>query len=171
MSDAENTKTDKSLDCYTVARETRNFEISLFWQRSNYFLALNTAIAIGFFSTGHVIFNVILCGLGVAVSFLWVRVNLGSKYWQSRWEYKLRELEKNYNLSSKLFSATGEEMDDDVRKELKYDTSKGWRQTLNRWIMLKPSVSRCMILLSMIFFILWCILLLITLICCILRII
>src|SRR3972149_10785499 len=37
-------------DAYKFAYDTRNFEISLFWQRSNYFLVLNTAIALAFFS-------------------------------------------------------------------------------------------------------------------------
>ncbi len=35
---------------YRVALDTRNSEISLFWQRSNFFLVLNTALAVGFFN-------------------------------------------------------------------------------------------------------------------------
>lgn len=37
-------------DLYKIAIETRNLEIGMLWQRSNYFMALNTAIAIGFFT-------------------------------------------------------------------------------------------------------------------------
>ncbi|ENN6985946.1 hypothetical protein ACAB91_004506 [Vibrio parahaemolyticus] len=37
------------LEAYKIALETRNMEIKLFWQRSNYFLALNAALALGFF--------------------------------------------------------------------------------------------------------------------------
>jgi hypothetical protein len=37
-------------DRYKVLLDTRNLEINLFWQRSNYFLGLNTGIAIGFFN-------------------------------------------------------------------------------------------------------------------------
>jgi hypothetical protein len=33
------------LEAYRVAKEARNLEIALFWQRSNYFLVLSTAIA------------------------------------------------------------------------------------------------------------------------------
>jgi hypothetical protein len=33
------------LEAYRTALATRNLEINLFWQRSNYFLVLNTAIA------------------------------------------------------------------------------------------------------------------------------
>src|SRR5207248_3234570 len=47
-------RADLSLvDAYKIALETRNLEINLFWQRSNYFLVLNTAIAVGFFARGH----------------------------------------------------------------------------------------------------------------------
>ena len=31
------------------ATSERQFEIQMFWQRSNYFMVLNTAIAVGFF--------------------------------------------------------------------------------------------------------------------------
>lgn len=37
------------MEAYRVAKETRSLEINLFWQRSNYFLVLSTAIAAGFF--------------------------------------------------------------------------------------------------------------------------
>ena len=37
-------------DLYKTLLDTRNLEISLFWQRSNYFLVLNTGIAFGFFN-------------------------------------------------------------------------------------------------------------------------
>ena len=45
---------DLELEAYRTALATRNFEISLFWQRSNYFLVLSTAIAVGFFARGEV---------------------------------------------------------------------------------------------------------------------
>ena len=38
---------------FKIALETRNFEILLYWQRSNYFLVLNTALAVGFFSVNR----------------------------------------------------------------------------------------------------------------------
>src|SRR4051794_39983352 len=37
-------------DAYQVLLSTRNLEIGLFWQRSNYFLVLNSGLALGFFS-------------------------------------------------------------------------------------------------------------------------
>jgi hypothetical protein len=48
MTDNRNDQID--LEAYRVAKEARNLEITLFWQRSNYFLVLSTAIAAGFFS-------------------------------------------------------------------------------------------------------------------------
>ncbi len=61
-------------------------EIGLFWQRSNYFLVLNTAIATGFFVLvdKSAPLAVLLGPLGCWVSVLWFAVNLGSKYWQTR---------------------------------------------------------------------------------------
>lgn len=37
-------------DLFKFVLDTRNFEITNFWQRSNHFLVLNTGIAIGFFN-------------------------------------------------------------------------------------------------------------------------
>ncbi|HEY4679149.1 MAG TPA: hypothetical protein VIJ01_18425 [Candidatus Angelobacter sp.] len=43
-------ETQRVWDAYKVLIDTRNLEINLFWQRSNYFLVLNTGLAIGFFN-------------------------------------------------------------------------------------------------------------------------
>ena len=48
-------------DLYRVALDTRNLESTLFWQRCNYFLVLNSALALGFF-------NLILAGAIVLVA-------------------------------------------------------------------------------------------------------
>lgn len=48
MSNKEELSRDERL-LRPQALDTRNFEISLYWQRSNYFLVLNTALAVGFF--------------------------------------------------------------------------------------------------------------------------
>ena len=37
-------------DLYRTLLDTRNLEINLFWQRCNYFLVLNTGVALGFFN-------------------------------------------------------------------------------------------------------------------------
>jgi len=50
MSDAEHKQPMEVKDLYKTLLDTRNLEINLFWQRSNYFLVLNTGIAFGFFN-------------------------------------------------------------------------------------------------------------------------
>jgi hypothetical protein len=94
---------------YKIVLGTRNFEISLFWQRSNYFLVLNTALAVGFFSvengaTKGKEFAATLALLGIITSTLWILVNSGSKYWQSRWEHELVLRERDLALRSALCS-------------------------------------------------------------------
>src|SRR3954451_9881664 len=83
----------RDLEAFRAAYQTRNFEIGLFWQRSNYFLVLNTAVAAGFFVADRS-FRPLLCGTGAVVSALWLAVNLGSKFWQERWERRLCFAEK-----------------------------------------------------------------------------
>ncbi len=88
MSDNRNDQID--LEAYRVAKEARNLEIMLFWQRSNYFLVLSTAVAVGFFSLRDAKYALPLAIFGLVVGLLWIAVNLGSKFWQSRWEHRLR---------------------------------------------------------------------------------
>jgi hypothetical protein len=80
-------------EIYRTALETRNLEINLFWQRSNYFLVLNTALAVGFLNVKDGEYSLVLAIFGAIVSGLWFQVNLGSKYWQSRWEHRLSVVE------------------------------------------------------------------------------
>jgi hypothetical protein len=55
-------------DIYKYVLDTRNFEISLFWQRSNYFLVLNSALAVGFFSLKSTKFMYLLAALDAVVT-------------------------------------------------------------------------------------------------------
>lgn len=93
------------LEAYKIALETRNMEIGFFWQRSNYFLVLNAALAVGFFRLTENKYAILLATLGALVSFLWYRVNLGSKYWQSRWEHRLKLKEEEIAPNLQYFSA------------------------------------------------------------------
>src|ERR1017187_10480268 len=94
-----------NIEAYRVAKEARNMEITLFWQRSNYFLVLSTAIAAGFFSLRDAKYALPLAIFGLLVGVLWIAVNLGSKFWQSRWEYRLRLAEEQLRPGMNLFSA------------------------------------------------------------------
>src|SRR5437763_1835647 len=71
-------------DLYQTLQTTRNLEIGLFWQRSNYFLVLNTGIAFGYFNLVDHKYTLIFAIMGVVASTLWFRVCLGGKFWQTR---------------------------------------------------------------------------------------
>ena len=53
-----------NLEAYRVAKETRNLEINLFWQRSNYFLVLSGGIAAAFFSAKRFELGPLACSFG-----------------------------------------------------------------------------------------------------------
>jgi len=147
------------LDEYKLALETRNFEINLFWQRSNYFLVLNTAVGTGFFVARAHSENaaLLLGGLGAAASLLWVLVNLGSRYWQLRWEQQVEDVEKRLAPAFKhFFRASGKELDAIVRRGL--PSHKWYRPDRALWnwaILRRPGVSYMMTLLSCAFVVFW----------------
>lgn len=88
---------------FEIAREQRNFEIRMFWQRCNYFLLLNTSVGAAF--AAAIAGSDVLLGeslkmpffivaaaisfVGAVVCFAWVKVGLGAKFWQSYWEQVL----------------------------------------------------------------------------------
>lgn len=149
---------------YKIAIDTRNFEINLFWQRSNYFLVLNTAIAIGTFSRVHPEFQLPFAIFGIVISYLWFRVNLGSKYWQVRWEHKVAELEEKIDREI-LFSADRDTTDKAVENFLSPNKHQDSLPSIyENLILSKASVSRNMIYLSMTFVIFWTVILLF--LCC-----
>ena len=149
----------KKEEIYKIAIETRNMEISLFWQRSNYFMVLNTAIAVGFFSLQNAAYAPILAAVGAVVAIIWYLVNIGSKFWQSRWEHRLhlieREIEKEGKVKINLFSANWETIQSDVKGSLENSRHKNWRKFFDLQVMKKPSVSLQMTLLSVLFVLFW----------------
>jgi hypothetical protein len=145
-----------SLDAYKAALETRNFEIGLFWQRSNYFLVLNTAIGTGFFAIKNEKFAVLLGSLGIASSLLWLCLNLGSKFWQSRWEQQLEDQEKLLLPFEGFFAVPKA----DLRKIVERSLAKParWRVDRRAWhwgVKKRPSVSLMMTYLSCAFIAFW----------------
>ena len=143
------------LELYKMAVQIRNMEISLFWQRSNYFLVLNTAIAAGFFSLKNGDYTLLLSITGVVVSMLWVAVNLGSKFWQSRWEYRLNEAEKELSPNIHLFSASWETVQSDVKRSFEFRKRGPIHGLYQKFVLLKPSVTMMMTMLSVIFVVFW----------------
>lgn len=142
-------------DLYKVALDTRNMEIGLFWQRSNYFLVLNTAAAVGFFFKATENYQLIIGLFGLAVAILWFGINLGSKFWQSRWEYRLKEAENQLNGDIQYFSASLDTINSDVEKSLEFSEHGKLRKMIDKLVLMKPSVSFIMTLLSMLFVLLW----------------
>jgi hypothetical protein len=147
--------TDKNEKLFNVALETRNFEISLFWQRSNYFLVLNSALAAGFFSLKDEGYALVLAGLGSIASLLWILVNLGGKYWHSRWEHELIVREQKLYPEDPKFAASREQTDEYVRRSLQWNGPGVLRQFFDRLVVLKPSVSGVMTILSLVFLLTW----------------
>jgi hypothetical protein len=146
-------------ESYQTALNTRNFEISLFWQRSNYFLVLNSALALGFFNLQNREYAIFLAAFGFFVSCLWFRVNLGSKFWQLRWEQRLSEIENKINPDLDFFAVDLDTVRTDVENSIKNDEHKGWfRRCLDRQVLKKHSVSYNMTLLSISFMVAWAIL-------------
>jgi hypothetical protein len=143
-------------DLYRIALDTRNFEITLFWQRCNYFLVLNSALAVGFFATKETRYVVLLAFVGLLTSALWFAVGLGGKFWQVRWEYRLSQIEKP---GLDFFSADAATNKRDVEKsfeESRKSGEHGWLHRCLDWLVLtKPSVSFMMMLLPLVFFFAW----------------
>lgn len=152
MSDNE---APSKFDLYKIALDTRNMEIGLFWQRSNYFLVLNTAAAIGFFFKSADKYQFLIGLFGLAVAVLWFGINLGSKFWQSRWEFRLKEAENNLGGNIEYFSASWETINSDVEKSLGFSEHSKLRKNIDKLVLMKPSVSFIMTLLSMLFILLW----------------
>jgi hypothetical protein len=161
-------RNEQYLNEYDIALSTRNFEIGLFWQRSNYFLVLNTAIATGSllaFKEAKIL-SIVLTVFGILVSLLWYGINLGSKFWQSRWEFKLALIEAKVAPQSKLFRTTKLDARSDVKAEIsKNEINIRWYDYIflpslifklllkfNNWLILcKFSVSTIMMVLSLLF--------------------
>ena len=142
-------------DLYKTLLDTRNLEINLFWQRSNYFLVLNTGIAFGFFNTKER-FAIIFAIVGLFASLLWFWVCLGGKYWQTRWEQRLYDFEKERLPDLDFFAASPERIQSDVEKGLAFHKDMRWSQKLVYKLALKkPSVSYSMIRLAALFTLGW----------------
>jgi len=174
MNTENNDSEDSSLNsfqAYKIALETRNMEIALFWQRSNYFLVLNAALAVGFFRLSENKYAITLAVFGLFVSLIWYRVNLGSKYWQSRWEQRLKLKEDEIDSALNYFSASRSITDQDVKNNIGYseynlhtnNTKSKFHKWLDKQVIKKPSVSYNMSLLSFCFMFMWLIFLLIKL--------
>lgn len=143
-------------DLYKTLLDTRNLEINLFWQRSNYFLVLNSGIALGFFNSSKPQFAIIFAVFGFIASLLWFWVCLGSKFWQARWEHRLAEFENEHMPNLAFFAASQERIESDARSGLGFHKDMSLTQRLvYRLAAHRPSVTYAMIRLSMVFALGW----------------
>lgn len=109
-----NTSTNRNLEEeIKLAKEIRNFEIELYWKRSNYFWIITAAMFVAFASiitksdTSITINSNItllylqyaICFLGGIISWSWYLSCRGSKYWQENWENMLTSL---YNANNQV---------------------------------------------------------------------
>ncbi|WP_286695769.1 hypothetical protein [Spongiibacter sp. UBA1325] len=168
MTDSPENNPDSSskTEIYKIALDTRNMEIELFWKRSNYFLVLNTAVAAGFFLKAGNDHQLPLGIFGLTAAILWLLVNVGGKFWQSRWERRLHIAEESLSPEIRLFSSSWEEIKKDVDETIEFSNHAGIRKILDKLVLKKPSVSFMMELLSMAFIILWASLIIMELLSC-----
>jgi hypothetical protein len=145
-------------DFYKVLIDTRNLEINLFWQRSNYFLVLNTGIAFGFFNLKEPRYIWAMAVFGLMASILWVGVSLGGKYWHTRWEQRLHDFETKHFPDLMFFAAPRERADQDVSRGLHSFGSNWSKRLIYEMVPWKPSVSYSMILLALLFVCGWVVL-------------
>jgi hypothetical protein len=138
-----------------IALDNRAFEIQLFWQRSNYFLVLITALGIGVFSIKEQGYALLIAVAATWSSVFWFKTNLGSRFWQESWEAEVVFLAKELGIKS--FERPADEIKLQVENELNGIGSKKSfvRRWVDRQILKKPSVSYNMILLSIFSICLW----------------
>lgn len=133
-----------------IALENRAFEIQLFWQRSNYFLVLMTALGVATFSVKDLYFSPLVAAFTTIASYFWFRTNLGSKFWQESWEVEVVSLAKEQKIRS--FERPIAEVIQQVNDSLVGSQGDG-RSFIRKWIdakiVKKYSVTYNMILLSM----------------------
>ena len=120
----------------------RDFEIDMYWKRAQYFWGFLAVIYAGFFllltnQEKYFLpqeYKLITCSMGIVMSFAWYLVNRGSKRWQEHWEDVIKKYEIELN-----FIVYGEKVDSDF----------GWIKAGSF------SVSKINILMSLIIFISW----------------
>lgn len=153
-------------ELYQIALTTRNLEISLFWQRCNYFLLLNSALAYGYIQLKDEFLILPVTLIGLVVCALWYRVALGSKYWQERWEAKLHQLELDYQQAGyfprdvTLFSTPWPDIHKEVKDSLSSANHSLFERIIDDQILKKPSVTQSMVYLVLTFIAGWVLVLL-----------
>jgi hypothetical protein len=141
--------------------DTRNLEVKLFWERSNYLLVLNSAIIIAYFTKTLNTPPLLLPIIGLLSSLLWFCLCAGSKYWQSYWEQCLTVISEAYYKDNNIcqninfYAFKKDQIKEYVRSSI-INGEHGWYwRWLDKIILWKFSVSIIMMLISLLFVITW----------------
>ena len=156
MTDEKNKDEDRLSvkEIFHIAKETRDLEIKMFWQRTNYFLLLNSAVGgafLYFLEQDDDKYMVILfCGIGIFVCWAWIKIGLGSKYWQAHWEQVLIELQEKTGLKEEMDIFSPKNTYKRVKKSLAMNN-----RFYASMVLQKPSVSGWMHGTAFFFLIVW----------------
>ena len=151
--------TDKNavnLELYKILISTRNFEIEMFWKRVNLFLVVLIAlipltVASLTSKEASIQYQVVICGAGLLVSMAILFISTGGKYWQSRWEQRLHDYERENFKDIAFFSADKDRLQADVTNSLSFFGGSSIMGCISNCLILKkPSVSQTMIEFSII---------------------
>ncbi len=86
---------NKCKEAFEKAHEIRRFEINLYWERNKYMYVIVGAIFLGAFKDveGAKTMPLFLSFVGMIVTFAWVLINKGSKFWIQNWDSHVEMLE------------------------------------------------------------------------------
>lgn len=87
------------------AYHLRDFEIEMYWKRAQYFWGFLAVIYAGYFllltyegkKNLQAEYTLLTCSIGAIMSFAWYLVNRGSKRWQEHWEMMINKYETLLN--------------------------------------------------------------------------
>ena len=144
---------------YHILIDTRNLEVNLFWQRTNYFLALNSGIVLAFFNVKDAIYVRTFAIIGLLSSLLWFWACLASKYWQTFWAQCLKKFEEDKLTGLHFFSADPQYRNKLVEEGLEYEGIGPMSGRIYGLAKRCRSVSLSMLLLAVVFVAGWFILL------------
>ena len=82
-----------------IALDCRKFEIEMYWKRANYFAIIIGAIFIAYYTIkDELVVRWLLSFLGYSISYAWICLNRGSKFWQENWEKNIEYLSSAYGI-------------------------------------------------------------------------
>lgn len=114
---------------YELALKQREFEIAQLTQRNNFFMIFQGVLIGGLVQsqgTAAPLINFMLCFTGMIISFFQIGMAGGAKYWQTRWEVAVKDMELHLLESMKdnrrrmhqLFTVDGKHMGGEEKKRL-----------------------------------------------------